>query len=240
MTSTYWHLGEWWHIGISHFCIWGAAICMCWLILPSGMSHFRLFGAAICTCWLILPVFGQTSHIFSFSHSIFHFATPSCALYKQLQPFRYYLLQLLTWPLVSLRNEFSSDESFTVARFRRDLLYPDLRVAGRHPYPTDYQDNVWTHNIHAMVSKAHYIFLHVCTTVDTVALCCVLYVLYCTLLAGYGKKNRILNRHTVFVSILRVETHQEVHCICGMCLHRVVWSIHRDCISSFAFWFDPA
>ena len=44
--------------------------------------------------------------------------------------------------------------------------------------------------------------------------------------------------HTVFVPIQRVETHQETHCICGMWLRGVVWSIHRDCNSSFAFWFS--
>ena len=40
--------------------------------------------------------------------------------------------------------------------------------------------------------------------------------------------------HTVSVSIQRVETRQEAHCVCGMWLRGVVWSIHRDCTSSFA------
>ena len=44
----------------------------------------------------------------------------------------------------------------------------------------------------------------------------------------------------VFVSILRVETPQGAHWIRGTWLRGVVWSIHRDCISSFAFWFYPA
>ena len=45
------------------------------------------------------------------------------------------------------------------------------------------------------------------------------------------------SKHTrVFVSILRVETPRDAHWVCGMWLRGVVWSIHRDCISSFAFW----
>ena len=53
-------------------------------------------------------------------------------------------------------------------------------------------------------------------------------------------QNQNPQAHAVFVSILRAETPQDAHCICGMCVHSVVWSIHRDCISSFAFWLNPA
>ena len=48
-------------------------------------------------------------------------------------------------------------------------------------------------------------------------------------------KPKSSSTHGFCVNSLRVETPQAVHCICGMCLHSAVWSIHRDCISSFAF-----
>ena len=47
---------------------------------------------------------------------------------------------------------------------------------------------------------------------------------------------KILRHPRFLLSILRVEGTQPAHWICGMWLRGVVWSIHRDCISSFAFW----
>jgi hypothetical protein len=81
-------------------------------------------------------------------------------LSKWRQSKYYYLWQLCLWPLQCLFDEMSLDENHYVARLRRDLYYPDLRVCTRFPYPNNYQDNVWTHNIHAMVSKSHYIFFN--------------------------------------------------------------------------------
>ena len=52
-----------------------------------------------------------------------------------------------------------------------------------------------------------------------------------------GWQNQNPQAHTVFVSILRVETPQDADLVCVMWLRGVVWSIHRDCIASFAFWF---
>ena len=67
--------------------------------------------------------------------------------------------------------------------------------------------------------------------------------LYIAILAGLvwlvKPKSSSITR-LVFVSILRVETPQAKHCICGMCLHSVVWSIYKYCISSVAFCLCPA
>ena len=80
-------------------------------------------------------------------------------LSKWKQSKTYYLLQLTAWPIQCIINEACADSPNFAARLRRDLLYPDLRVVGSHPYPANYQDNVWTHNIHALVSKSHYALL---------------------------------------------------------------------------------
>ena len=39
------------------------------------------------------------------------------------------------------------------ARFRRDILNPDLAQAANAPWPANAADNIWTHSIHAIASK---------------------------------------------------------------------------------------
>jgi len=68
----------------------------------------------------------------------------------------YHLYSIATWPITAFLAETKFGFTNFTARFRRDIFYPDLRQAANCPWPADAANNIWTHSIHAIVSKYHF------------------------------------------------------------------------------------
>lgn len=68
----------------------------------------------------------------------------------------YHLYTIFSWPITAFLTETKFGFTNFTARFRRDLLNPDLAQAANAPWPANAADNIWTHSIHAIVSKYHF------------------------------------------------------------------------------------